>query len=401
MDLRIEDVGYGGLGIGRSNGKVVMVAGVLPGETVRVAVRRCRPRWDDADLLEIVTPSPERIEPVCPLAFRAASAGSLYCPGCVYQQVAYPAERALKQRQLTDLLGRWAGVETVIEDGGGDLNDAVLGYRNKIIWQARRQSQSLKLGYVANRRDQIIDVPQCFLAHPELNAAAAAWRQQPEFGALRDGERVTFRYTRPDGALVWVNPAPDNAVWLREETVLGLLAVPRGAFFQVHPTMAGRLVSWVSRRLAQSTAATVVDLFCGVGIFALAAAVAGKQRVIGVDADGPAIRAARYNADCLGLTGVEFVPQPVAAALPDIARRVPAAEVLAVLDPPRAGLQRATMAGLRQWAPREILLISCAPDTMCRDLNALLKAGYRIERLAWFDMFPRTAGFETVVWLRR
>ncbi len=401
--MQIDDVGYGGRGIGRVGGKVVMVPGALPGETIVAALRLRRQRWDDAEVVEVTVSSPHRVAPVCPLAMQPAGVGGPQpsCPGCVYQHADYEFQRQLKRRQLETLLLRFAGIEAPVQDGASGRTYAVLGYRNKMVWHAQHCATGLRLGYAAGRRDRILDVGCCPLAHPELNALATDWRGGRQCAALRDGERVTFRHTASRGAVAWVNRAPDNAVWLRETTSLGALAVPRSSFFQVHPEMAEILLAWVRDRIEDCGAPTVVDLYCGIGVFALAAAAAGTPEVLGIDHDGPGIQAAAYNAHCLGSSNVTFEARPVGQALTRLAGGGRVGETLAVLDPPRAGLDAGALAALAQWAPRWILMVSCAADTLCRDLKALTGAGYEPERIGWFDMFPQTAGFETAVLLQR
>ncbi len=399
--VTIDDIGYGGRGIARIAGKVVMVAGTLPGETVEVVIRRRRRHWDDADLQAVITPAAARRTPVCPLALTSAADGGppIACPGCVYQHVDYPVEKQLKQRQLSDLLKRFAGLTATVDDGAAALTYPPLGYRNKMVWQAQRRHGALRLGYAAGHRERVLDVTTCPLANPALNALSQPWRQSREANGLRSGDRVTFRHTATDGAVAWINQAPDNAVWLRETTGIGQLAVPRNTFFQVHPRMSDCLNAWVRERIEEYRMPCVVDLYCGVGVFALTAAADGTTQVIGVDRDGPAIRAATYNAGHMGYANVHFIAQPVHNVLGEQAVLTPGNQSVVILDPPRAGLDTQTLASLQQWKPRHILMISCAPDTLCRDLKSLTATHYDLDQIAWFDMFPRTASFETAAWL--
>ncbi len=140
--------------------------------------------------------------------------------------------------------------------------DQPLGYRNKLVWQAQRREGSIRLGYAMGRRGRVLDVTACPLAHPAINAAAAVWRRSRWFDKLRTGDRVTFRHTPVNGAIAWINAAPDNAVWLRENTPLGPISVPRQAFFQVNPVVSDRLIEWVRARIQESDMAFAVDLYC-------------------------------------------------------------------------------------------------------------------------------------------
>ena len=186
---------------------------------------------------------------------------------------------------------------------------------------------------------------------------------------------------------------------MTETTVLGKVQVPRTSFFQVNHGVADLLLSTVMGILKHTPAHTVIDLYCGVGVFALAAGMAGVPRIIGIDQDEKGIQAARQNAAEHKLNSVEFVALPATKGLKQTLRRVDPAGMLLIVDPPRLGLEKAAVELIARNRPSEIAYVSCAADTMARDVSLLAKAGYRVVSSRLFDMFPRTPHFESLTQL--
>lgn len=401
--VEISEVAYGGYGVARqADGKVVFVPGVLPGEEVEVRLVRRHERYDEGELQALRRVSPARITPGCPLALgpREPTPPSRCCPGCAYQHVSYAEEVRLKQEQFRSLLTR-AGAEA------GRLGPPLPalqaeGYRNRMELHAQVDGPTVRLGYYGTDSRTVVDVPQCPIVMPALNTLLAGLRQTAGLpSVLGDGARVTFRYTQRDGALWWVGRAGPRAVWLRELTTLGELAVPRDSFFQVNPEVSAKVFSWVTEWLRVTAPAAVVDLYCGVGVFALAAARTGIGAVWGVDTDCEAIRAAEYNARELAVGNVRWLAGPVARTLVALGAEIRDPRLTVTADPPRAGLGRRVVHELLRWRPATIIYVSCAADTLARDVAWLRSGGYVVIHGQLFDMFPRTRYFEAVVVLQR
>ncbi len=416
LDLTIEDVGYRGRGVGRDSGKVVFVPGVIVGERVRVRITHRHKRFADAELLEVLEPSPMRVAPTCPLALRPShedGARPYPCVGCAYQQMAYEEEVRMKQRQLVSLLKRIAKLETLPLTGPVSSPRA-MGYRNKIRLHGGTYKGERVLGYVGANNHSVLDVPCCPLAREPINVRLAELRNQPGWlQSLRRSAVVTLRYTEADGVLESVRGVQRMKGELTEPSVLGELTVPAGGFFQVNTAVANLLVGHLREVIRESACGHVLDLYCGVGVFGLAAALEGRA-VWGVDSDERAIACARKNAKRLldagcteGKTSehasqrVSFEEAKVERVVNEILGRSSVEDKLAVLDPPRFGLEPSVTAALAAHGPRELVYVSCAPDKLARDLAALVEAGYTLQDVKLFDMFPRTACFETVAVLQR
>jgi len=400
-ELCIDKVVYRGKGLSRVEGMVCFVPGVLPGETVRAVIAKRHRNYMVARLREVVTPSPARISPGCPLAF--APAVSLPCPGCAYQHVDYSEEVRLKQAQLGDMLEHHARVPSSCFVDPVP-SPSVAFYRNKIVLHENYRAGRHAIGYFGEDNSLIVDVPSCPLAVTDINALVKSTRDRI-CGSLNTGRgRVehTFRYTAHDGAIHYREPPGRSAPWLTEKTVLGEIKVPRGSFFQVNSALTGDLAKAVMQHIESYPSGRVIDLYCGAGLFSLGAARAGAIEVLGIDADRAAVQAADYNARQLGMEDkVHFLAAAAETGLRRAMDGVAAEELTVILDPPRSGLNRSVIDAILESAPRRLIYVSCAADTLARDLHKLVESGYRVGQVQLLDMFPRTAVFETVVALGR
>lgn len=399
VELNITDVVYRGKGIARLDGRVVFVPGVAAGESVRARIVRDHKNYSEAALVEVLKPSPHRVVPACPLALRSDGTPCGHCPGCSYQHVDYAEEVRLKQAQFINLMERTAGVgKDVI--GPAIPSPAEVGYRNKIVLHGGGSPEKPLLGYVADDNKTIVDVPKCMLAQALINERVEALRRDKAFmSTVVSSRRVTLRYTPADGAVSWVGKSASNDPWLKEDWAAGEILVPRDSFSQVNAEIARALTLRVIEILKASLPSVVIDLYCGAGLFSFAAAEAGVPRVLGVDNDPSAVRAAQRNANVRNLNGCAFLARSAEAGLHEALRSVAPASTTALVDPSRRGLEKGVVDLLVSAKLGRIIYISCAPDTMARDVALLTKAGYRVVSTNLYDMFPRTAYFESLTCL--
>ncbi len=406
IDIEIARVAFGGDGVGHDeSGKVVFVPGTLPGERIKALLVQEKDRYSRAELVRIITPSPQRITPACPYAIQPGTdnpGAPRFCPGCCYQHLAYSDELELKNSQFRDFLERQAGIDPAEVCKSPVPSPEELNYRNKIVLHAQGERDFMQLGYFLSDNSSVLDVEECPLAKKPINELLRKQRSQTGFfHTLRDRMTVTFRHTEHDGAILWRNQAKTNDKWLREETSLGTLAVPRGSFFQVNGSAAELLISEASSIIKRIAPDTVLDLFCGVGIFSFVAAKCGVKRVVGVDSDAGGITAAEYNAKQLKMKNCRFVRGDAAKNPDKFFRNVKGKSSLLLVDPPRKGLSQELIPCIEKNKMRYIIYISCAPDTLCRDLKELIKRGYRVKQTGLIDMFPRTSHFESVTLLEK
>jgi len=383
IELRIDDLTNLGEGVGRVDGWVVMVPFALPGERVRARVWRNKKNYSDADLIAVLEASPDRVQPPCPLFGE--------CGGCQYQHLSYEGQLAWKTNQIKELLRRLGGVEADIALCRG--SPQTYGYRSKITphYEAPRHGAIGSIGFQRFANRSIIDVPQCPIASPAINAALPDARAQV---------RSTVAKRRRGGTLLMRDSAEgvsqDNREILTERVGNRVFQFVAGEFFQNNPHILPDLVNYA---LEQAEGPRyLVDAYCGVGVFGICGAER-FERVRGVEVNATAISLARANAQINGIRNIEFVIGEAEAIFAHL--DFPGADSAVILDPPRKGCDEPFLKQLFDFQPARIVYVSCGPDTQARDLRIMLEAGYRLERVQPFDLFPQTRHIENVITLVR
>ncbi|OGV64438.1 MAG: hypothetical protein A2498_04240 [Lentisphaerae bacterium RIFOXYC12_FULL_60_16] len=399
LTLEITSVVFPGIGLARHQGAVVFVPGVMAGETVTAVVRKAAARHAHATPATLTQAHPSRIIPTCPLALHPDPDGSFpsrpVCPGCAYAHMPYAEELAIKSSQFANLFDH-----TLHIDRNGEIPafpaPSPLGYRNKITLHARRTGQALTLGYIGTDNSTVLDVPACPLAAEAINRTLSELRTTPgALDHLNDQAELVLRHTSFNGVLHWIKRQTLPVPTLTETTPLGPIQVPTDAFFQVNPPVAGELVDQVRRMVHEQAPERLIDAYGGIGLFGLACARDGIPSVHILESNEPSVIAARLNARTLKLAGVHAHIGTVERTLAGLLKGV-AEHTTVIIDPPRTGLSAQVRASLVRLHPRHLLYVSCAPDTLARDLRDLFTGGYRFRSTRWFDMFPRTPHFETV-----
>ena len=399
LDVRIERILPGGVGLAYAEGQTVFVSLAAPGDLARVRVESVRGRAAFASIIEVLRPSPRRVEPPCPYFGR--------CGGCDFLQLDYAAQLEAKVDIIRDCLRRVARVETPAEIRITPSPE-VWRYRSRARWQ-HDPVRSL-LGYYERGSHRVCDVVECPVAAPPVQERLTRLR-----GLLREGEL-------PAGAAEFEAVAGDAGVALapavepedsREQTreILGeRYAFDAGCFFQINHTLLGALVREGLRDASVEGAEagdtsitewvkgeTALDLYSGVGLFTLPLA-RRFARVTGVEGNAASSRYARRNLSDAGLSNATVETEAVGPWLARNAERLHTADFV-LLDPPRAGAEPEAVRGIINLRPRQISYVSCDPATLARDLLALTSAGYRLASVRAFDLFPQTHHVETVVHL--
>jgi tRNA/tmRNA/rRNA uracil-C5-methylase (TrmA/RlmC/RlmD family) len=402
VELELGAPAAGGGFVARDpTGRVVFVRHGLRGERVRARLTDEHATWARADAVEILSPSPDRVDPPCPYA------GPGRCGGCDYQHVALGVQRALKSERLADQLRRVAGLELDVEV------EAIAPERAGLHTRTRVRFGTDPDGHLAMRQyrsHELVEVADCLLAAEPLRTAALTERAWPpgadvELVALGDGPptvmvtqvpEVRARGTRATTMVL------DNASFAaRQSTVVRdqPYDVSPGVFWQVHERGPEVLVDAVLRGLALTEGDSVLDLYCGAGLFtkAVAPVVGPRGTVVGVDASDAATRDARTN-----LTGQPWARIVTARVEAKSVRAAVADATHAVLDPPRRGVPRGALEALSA-APllRTVVSVSCDPSTFARDLRTLSDGGFQVRSVRALDLFEMTEHVECVAVLAR
>jgi 23S rRNA (uracil1939-C5)-methyltransferase len=462
LSVTIDDLAYGGEGVGRADGYVVFVPGGVPGDTVQVRLTQARARFGRGTIESIERPSPDRVEAPCPYFG--------HCGGCRLQHLRYEAQLSLKTKQVTDCLQRLGGVGT-FEMRPILPAPEIYGYRNKmeftvaradagerVVPKGRRLEPAAGDGgpvvglHEADRYDAVLDIERCLLQSDRMNALLdearrfiaerrlTVYNQESGEGLLRflmlregrgTGEaminivtsapsvpeleplvgRVQARVPETSSIVLNVNPKKASVAVGVEEHLLGgrdhireslgglTFQVSAGSFFQTNTAQAERLFGLVLDAAALTGEETVLDLYAGTGAISLLLA-RRCRRVFGIEVAPAAVADAVRNAEINGITNCTFLAGEVRFALPELISRGVSADVV-VCDPPRAGFHPKALAALATLAPGRIVYVSCNPATLARDVGDLARSGYRVEWVQPVDMFPHTPHIEVVAHLTR
>ncbi len=364
--LTIDDIAFGGEGVGRLNDFVVFVPFVALGETVEAELLEVKKRFGRARLLKVIEPSPDRVQPLCRYFGE--------CGGCQYQHIAYPAQLRMKHKQACDLFQRIGGIDPAIVEPVVPCPEPY-GYRNRIMIRSQwdKFKQGLNIGFLRSDNRLVVDIEECKIAEPALNEQIKLVRQSPP---PKGGIKVVLRAA----AEGW--------------------DVPRDSFFQNNFFLLPKLVEAVASRLKDSGSKFLIDAYCGVGFFSIE--LAGLvEEFAGVEVDTAAIQAARRNAKARGVAHGQFLAGRTEEFLPRMLGRFKPEATTVILDPPRTGCPPEMLEVLRKTRPGQVLYVSCHPATLSRDLNILCGEGvFTVKRIIPLDMFPQTQHVECVADLR-
>lgn len=437
LELEISTLTNLGVGLGRvdiEGGRwVVMVPFTLPGERVKARVYRNHKNFSEADLLEVLTPSPHRIAPTCPLFGR--------CGGCQYQHLTYAEQLAWKRRQVEELLRHMADVEFPVAPTVPSPRE--YGYRSKITphFHVGRPddprtppASETPIGFLKQgTRFELVDVPACPIATPEINAklpeVRARTRQRLAAGEFKRDATLLLRHAQegvitdydaviheviapaasnPIGYSNREAPSGDGASANEGGNLLGYSAAGGGAplrlhflardFFQNNPFILPAFTGYVREQAKASGARFLVDAYCGSGLFALSCAPA-FERVAGVEVSETSVKFARENAAANGIANAVFSAGDAATIFAGLDASFVPADTAVVIDPPRKGCDESFLAQLFTFGPRAVVYVSCDPATQMRDLKSFLAAGYELTAVQPFDLFPQTRHLECVITL--
>ena len=393
----IEKLVYGGSGLSRNEGKVVMTPYVLAGEDVDVKVVKARKEFDEAAIDRILTPSIDRIQPKCPYF--------TLCGGCNYQHTPYDNQRAIKETVLREVLTRVGKVEAPATIGfiGGDPWE----YRNRTQFHIDRG----RIGFLEPGTHNVVDVEECVISSPKINEALCALRgivkdrRFPRFlesiEFFSNESEVQLNVLKTHGNQHVARPFFDWCEKLINGAVSGPLVysaigekfrVSHQSFFQINRFLIPQLVD---AALGKAEGQLAFDLYAGVGLFTLPLSrrfhdVTAVEMSRSGHADLEAnVHTAHRRVETIRNQTEMFLE--TADAKPDF--------ILA--DPPRAGLGKPVTKELIRIGAKRVTIISCDPPTLARDLAALTAGGYAVEAMTIVDLFPQTYHMETVTRLVR
>ena len=441
FEVTITDLSHDGEGVGRTDAFIWFIKDTVPGDRVRASVMKMKKTYGYARLQQVLEPSPDRMEPLCPIARS--------CGGCTLQAMSYEAQLAYKKRKVEENLRRIGG----FTPGSYEIFDTIgmespWRYRNKAVYPIGTDRDGKVItGFYAGHSHTIIPCEDCLIGAEENEAILKVFREHYDDGMRHilirqgqaSGQTMVCAVTRRrrlrqeaeiagalqalgvDTFVLNCNPEETNVILGREERVIygpgyiedsisGLsFRISARSFYQVNPVQVERLYGKAVEYAALTGKETVWDLYCGIGTISLAMArQAGTVR--GVEIVEAAIQDARDNAVRNGISNAEFfvgkaeevLPRERDAALAAGGEAAAAArpEVI-VVDPPRKGCDEVCLATMLEMGPDRIVYVSCDSATLARDLKILCGGGYRLEKVQPVDMFPESVHIEVVSLLQR
>ena len=441
---RAEIVGYSGDGssIARIHNMVVFVPGGAVGDQCDIRILKVTKRYAFGRIEKIFAASKHRIEPECPHAAK--------CGGCCYWHLTYEEELRAKSRKVKDALQRIGGIDMEPELVCG--SDRIRHYRNKAQYPVGRDETGVITGFYRVRSHDIIPMEHCLIQTEEADTLArcvrdwmtachiAPYNEVTRNGLIRHiyvrtgfatGEVLlclvsksaalphleqlveAARQAVPGlvGIVLNINKKTGNAIlgdqyimaWgssTLEDILCGnRFRISPASFYQVNRAQAERLYEAALEYAALDAEKTALDFYCGAGTITLALAREAKS-VIGTEVIPAAVKNARENAKINGISNVKFLCADAGQAAAMLAHEGMHPDVI-VVDPPRKGMDTATIQAISDMQPERVVYVSCDPATLARDLKLLGEKGYQVRRYRVYDLFPRTAHVETVVLLTR
>lgn len=382
LRLVAEAMGAGGVAVARqATGRVVLVEGAMPGETVDATPYEEHKSYARATLVAVVEPSPARVVPPCPHVARG-------CGGCGWQHISPSAQVELKVGVVASALRRLGQARPAPVEAGPALPS--VAYRTTV-----RVAVADGPGFHRVRSHDVVVVDSCLVAHPLVAGLLTTGNfGVANAGVLRAGARTGDLLCLLSPTAVGADFGPGartvghdelgagRRAWIFEEVAGARLRISAESFFQARPDGAEALVSLVGRALADAPDGPLVDAYGGVGLFA--ATVGGGRAVTVLESSASAAADARVNVASARVVRV------------DVARWGPRPAAAVVADPPRAGLGKRAAAVLAATKATHLALVSCDPASLARDATLLAGHGFALEWTTVVDMFPGTPHIETV-----
>ena len=444
IEVTIEDLSEEGTGIGKFEGMTFFIKDAVIGDRVRAKIMKLKKTYGFARLMEVLTPSPDRVEPLCPVARQ--------CGGCQIQAMSYEAQLAFKTRKVENNLKRIGKFEEIPMESIIGMEDP-FHYRNKAQFPfGKNRDGKIITGFYAGRTHSIIENTSCHLGkevNEEILEKILAWMNafhvEPyneatgkglmRHSLIRCGFRtgeimvclvINGRKIPGEEALVDslkiipgmtsislnVNKEKTNVILGREvinlwgrpyiEDYIGEVKyqISPLSFFQVNPVQTERLYGKALEYAGLTGEETVWDLYCGIGTISLFLARKARK-VYGVEIIPDAIEDARRNASLNGFTNTEFYVGKAEEVLPEKYEKEGVRADVIVVDPPRKGCDENLLSTMVKMQPERIVYVSCDSATLARDLRYLCDNGYELKRVCPADMFPQTVHVEAIVLLQR
>jgi tRNA/tmRNA/rRNA uracil-C5-methylase (TrmA/RlmC/RlmD family) len=379
--IKIESIAFGGEGVGRIDNFVVFVLFAAPGDELEIEITQLKKKFVRGKILKIIKPSPMRVKPLCRYYEN--------CGGCCYQHLDYEHQLEIKKKQVQEAFWKIGKIASppVLEPIAAPK---IYHYRGKAQYHAEVVSRGWKIGFLDISGGGLVDIERCEIMKETINEKMRSLRENKQL-RRNTGAQLTM----------WSDFFVDQAS--KKESIVRVVKgknflVPRDGFFQANLYLTDQLVDEVCCLAATNEISTLVDAYCGSGLFSIFLAPYAKN-VIGIEINEKSVKHAQINAENAGVKNVKFIHGDIENVL----RRefLPLGDQISVivLDPPRSGCEKAVLKAIIDLQAQKIIYVSCNPATQARDVKYLNECGYDLQSLLPVDMFPQTEHIEVVGFL--
>jgi len=380
VTIKIESIAFGGHGVGRVENFVVFVPFAAPDDELEIEIVELKKKFARGRIVKISRPSPLRDVPLC--------GHYENCGGCCYQHLNYEQQLKIKKKQVFDAFLKIGKVVSppVLEP---IASPKAYHYRGKAQLHAANKATECQLGFLDVSGGTIVDIRRCEIMEETINDKIKELRDNPKLLSVESN--LTIWSGLPDDAQQ-SNDRIKRMVKGKE------FLVPDGGFFQANLYLTDRLVDEVCRLAMPGKINTLVDAYCGSGLFSIFLSPYA-QNVFGIETGEQAVKFAKRNAENQGVRNTNFICGEVEnVLLREFASGADSIDLL-VLDPPRSGCGGAVLKAISTLRPQKVIYISCNPATQARDIKYLRECGYDLLSLLPLDMFAQTEHVEVIGYL--
>ncbi|MEN6620507.1 MAG: class I SAM-dependent RNA methyltransferase [Smithella sp.] len=383
ITLKIEKVAFGGDGVGRINNLVVFVPFAVPGDELEVEITQCKKKYAHGKILKIIKASPLRIEPLC-IYFEK-------CGGCCYQHIKYEEQLKIKRSQVKETFLRIGKIQEppVLPTLASSI---AYHYRGKAQCHQIMTSSGPRTGFLDVSGSKVQDIERCEIMEESINEKIGRLRKEVFYQKRVKDSRLT----------IWSDLTGEHAKKGQVKRIVKCkeFLVPFDGFFQNNLYLTDNLVDEVCQMaLSGGQLNTVIDLFCGCGLFSIFLAPYANE-VLGIELSPKAVKFAQINAEKENLKNIKFVCGDAGEELlKNFPMHSTKAIDLLILDPPRIGCDQSLLKAIAGLQLSRIIYVSCNPATQARDIKFFKESGYRLLHIQPLDMFPQTQHIEVTALL--
>jgi len=403
-----------GNGVAKYNKFPVFIPYGLPGELVEVKITKLKKSFAKGEILKHITSSKDRVKVPCPYYNK--------CGGCDLMHQEYESSLEFKKKNLIELLYKFAKTNSNLIK----LNNVIRAedsfyYRNKVTFHV----ENGKIGFYKEETNELVEIEECIIINPIFNIALKIIKKHLKNSNIKTVVMKYGEYTKELMLIFETNKDLDTKLiedlkskikvlesiyisnknkyklvygsdHITEKLLDKTFRITPKSFFQVNTKQIEKLFSHIRKYITDNDV-NLLDLYCGTGVISILLADK-KRKILGVDIVKEAIDAANINKEINNCNNIEFIASNVKNVLPVIKKANKNLDVI-ILDPPRSGIDKESIAIINELLPKKIIYVSCNPVTLTRDLN-ILKSNYDIKEITPYDLFPMTHHVETLTLLQ-